>query len=149
MIQGEIYLPQGFPIIYSTLYSPSLLPQHLCILWLHSPSPLSLYLRTAGITQFSAKLSGGGGGGGGGGEKWIFLPQLLPGPLHNAHLFSSISYTLIFNPQEHQHSIYPNPKEHKSNINPKERQGHRPPWTPWTQRKTINLMQTHKLKGKS
>jgi hypothetical protein len=41
-----------------------------------------LYLCTTAIAQSSAKRIGSGG------ERWIFLPQLLSGPLCKAHLSS-------------------------------------------------------------
>jgi len=91
----------------SRIYTPhhSVLLRYLCIS-VHPPSPSpcpsSLNLRTPAVAQSSATLRGSGG------EKRIFLQQLLPGPLCDAHISSSIRYNLI--PKPKRTSEYHKPK---------------------------------------
>ena len=77
-------LMRGLPNIYFLSLHPSPLPLYPHTPPSPSPSQSSLYLHTPGVPQSSANLSVGGG------EKRIFPPQLLPGPVWEAHLFSLV-----------------------------------------------------------
>ena len=92
-MRWKIHLPR-VPRIYTPCRSAHL---HYPCISIHPWSPWwsqsSLYLRTPAVAQSCAKLSGGGG------EIRICPPQLIPCPLCEAHLFSSIWYNCIPNPK--------------------------------------------------
>jgi len=82
-------LLQGLPNINSPSLSLSSIPLYLRLPMSLTQLSSSLYLRPPATAKSSAKPSGSGG------EKWVFLPQLLPGPVREAQLSSSIPYNLV------------------------------------------------------